>query len=276
MTTRFGLKSRLVLVSILLCLASLVPVVRAQTTCTGDIATCQGQPTTMPQNTQQSGYGAPAPAYGNNTGYSTATPGYGSTTPSYGATTPAYGTSGYGSSSYGSSSGYGSSGYGNGSSSVPAVQGAPASSLGQRSGGAYGASNSGYGQQPSAYGAATGAGAYQAAPQTAAGPCKARLLDDRSTIALVDSGGDRKHIALGQDHVQQLFNSPDGAWTVAIFKVRGRPQYGALVIDLNGCAQSGAADLADAADTALFNSNDVALTLKGGASQSLALKPVQP
>jgi hypothetical protein len=247
-------------------LMTVSPVSAQTSACTGDIATCQA----TPQSTPQTAYGQPATGAATS-GYGSSTPGYGSSTPAYGSNTPAYGSSGYGSSS---SSGYGTSSYGN-SGAASSVQGAPASSLGQRGGtSSYGSSS--YGQQASPYGASSAGGFAAQAAQASSGPCSAWLLDDRSTIALGDSAGDRKHVALGQDHVQQIFTSPDGAWAVAVFKVRGRTQYGAVVLDLAHCAQSDSVDLTNAADAAEFNGTEVALTSKSGTNQSLSLKPAQP
>jgi len=162
-------------------------------------------------------------------------------------------------------SGLGTGSYGQSSN----VQGAPPSALGNR-GGAYGGASP-FGAQA----ASPGAIQPTAAAQAGNGACVPHLSGDRSSIALTDTGTnqDRATVSLGQDHVQQLFKSPDGAWAVAVFKLRGREQYGAVVLDLAGCAQGETADLSAAADSAQFNGAEVALALKGGASQNLPLKP---
>ncbi len=97
------------------------------------------------------------------------------------------------------------------------------------------------------------------------GPCTVKLSKDRSTIKLINPGGtERKHVSLGQDRVQKLFNSPDGAWSVAIFKIRGEPKYGFIALDLTQCEEQPAVDIPSIASEAVFDQGEVVLSLEKG------------
>lgn len=104
------------------------------------------------------------------------------------------------------------------------------------------------------------------------GPCTVKLSTDRSTIYLMDpSGTERKHVSLGQDRVQKVFNSPDGAWSVAIFKIRGAPQYGFVALELGKCEEQLPVDVPSVARAAAFDQGEVVLTFEGG-EQRFTLK----
>ena len=97
------------------------------------------------------------------------------------------------------------------------------------------------------------------------GPCTVKLSKDRSTINLINPAGtERKHIPLGPDRVQKLFNSPDGAWCVAIFKIRGEPQYGFIALDLTKCEEQLPVDIPSIASAAAFDQGEVVLSLEKG------------
>lgn len=98
------------------------------------------------------------------------------------------------------------------------------------------------------------------------GPCVVRLSANRSTIHLVDpsTGVERKHVPLGQDRVQKVFNSPDGGWSVAFFKIRGAPQYGYIAVDLQKCEDQLPVEVPSVATAAAFDQGEVVLTLSGG------------
>ena len=92
-----------------------------------------------------------------------------------------------------------------------------------------------------------------------------KLNKDRSTISLVDpAGSERKHVSLGQDRVQKVFNSPDGAWSVAIFKIRGEQQYGFIALDLTKCEEQLPVDVPSMASAAAFDQGEVVLTFEAG------------
>jgi len=65
-----------------------------------------------------------------------------------------------------------------------------------------------------------------------------QLSEDRGTVIIVGPAGqETDHISLDPDRVQKVFNAPDGKWSVAVIKVRNKPQYGAMPINLsNGSA----------------------------------------
>lgn len=90
-----------------------------------------------------------------------------------------------------------------------------------------------------------------------------KLSNDRSTIFLIDpgTGSERKHLSLGQDRVQKVFSSPDNAWSVAVYKVRGAQQYGFIALDLAKCADQLPADLAAVPSEAKFEQTEVVLTI---------------
>jgi hypothetical protein len=97
------------------------------------------------------------------------------------------------------------------------------------------------------------------------GPCTVKLSTDRSTIHLMDPDGtERKHVPLGQDRVQKVFNSPDGAWSLAIYKIRGAQQYGFIALDLAKCEEQPPVDLPSIASSASFDQGEVVLSLEKG------------
>jgi hypothetical protein len=97
------------------------------------------------------------------------------------------------------------------------------------------------------------------------GPCAVKLSADRSTILLMDPDGtERKHVPLGQDRVQKVFTSPDGAWSLAVYKIRGAPQYGFIAVDLAKCEEQTPVDLPSIASSASFGQGEVVLSLEKG------------
>jgi hypothetical protein len=99
-----------------------------------------------------------------------------------------------------------------------------------------------------------------------AGFCTVKLSADRSTVHLMDASGgtEQKHVSLGQDRVQKVFNSPDGAWSVAIYKIRGAQQYGFIALDLTKCEEQQAVDVPSIASAAAFGQGEVVLTFENG------------
>lgn len=97
------------------------------------------------------------------------------------------------------------------------------------------------------------------------GPCAVKLSADRSTIFLMDPDGtERKHVPLGQDRVQKVFTSPEGAWSLAVYKIRGAPQYGFIAVDLAKCEEQTPVDLPSIASSASFGQGEVVLSLEKG------------
>jgi hypothetical protein len=127
---------------------------------------------------------------------------------------------------------------------------------------------------PASYGAPYGAPAAAAlAPATvvqpakaAAGACRAQPSPDRQTLSLV-SGPEalpRDHVPLGEYRAQQVLHSADGRWAVVFTKLRGRPQFAALTIDLERCALQRTIELPGAGGDAEFQGDDAVLRFDGG------------
>ena len=106
------------------------------------------------------------------------------------------------------------------------------------------------------------------------GLCALKVSADRSTMQLMDpaSGTERKHVSLGRDRMQRAFTSPDGAWTVVLYKVRGTPQYGIIAIDLANCEPQDIVNVPAAAESARFSAEEVILTFPGGKEQAIGLR----
>ncbi len=131
--------------------------------------------------------------------------------------------------------------------------------------------------QPGQPGQAQGLGSGMIAPQTpswtpssaptGATACQVALSPDRTTIRLIASGGsvEMRHVSLGQDRVQKVFNSLDGQWAAVVFKVRGVDQYGLVVVSLSACQPQSEIDLPGVAQEAAFDDKNVSLTFASGA-----------
>ncbi len=127
---------------------------------------------------------------------------------------------------------------------------------------------------PASYGAPYAAPAAAAlAPATvvqpakaATGACRALPSPDRQTLSLV-SGPEalpRDHLPLGEFRAQQVVHSADGRWAVVFTKLRGRPQFAALTIDLERCALQRTIELPGAGGDAEFQGDDAVLRFDGG------------
>ncbi len=105
------------------------------------------------------------------------------------------------------------------------------------------------------------------APATApsGGPCRLVVSPDRSTLQLADAGtrAVRQHVPLGENRVQKVFNSQDGAWALAIFKVRGVAQYAAIGINLVRCEAGEPIDVPAVASAAQFEGAEAVLNFDG-------------
>ena len=105
--------------------------------------------------------------------------------------------------------------------------------------------------------------AYSPGIGAAGGSCTVKLSVDRSTLNLVDAntGSERKHLSLGQDRVQKVFSSPDNAWSVAVYKIRGAQQYGFIALELAKCEDQLPVDLPAVPTEARFDQAEVVLTI---------------
>ena len=97
--------------------------------------------------------------------------------------------------------------------------------------------------------------------------------DNTTVILRTPSGDAEKHIALGQDRVQKIFNAADETWSLVVFKVRGQQQYRALAINLvTGSAQDDTqVPIPSVPDGVDFKKGEVVMSFRGGESQRLPL-----
>ena len=123
-------------------------------------------------------------------------------------------------------------------------------------------------------------GAFPTAPapapaQPAAGPaCILKLSPDRSTLRLLDASGvsEKRYVSLGQDRVQHVYNSADGAWSVAIYKIRGEAQFGFIAVDLANCQDQEPVGLPGPATAARVEAGEVTFQFENGKSHKFSLK----
>ena len=71
------------------------------------------------------------------------------------------------------------------------------------------------------------------------------------------------HIALGQDRVQKIFKSPDENWSVVIFKVRQRQEYGAIAINAAQCNPQDARDIRSMPENIEFQGEEMLIKFPG-------------
>ncbi len=116
--------------------------------------------------------------------------------------------------------------------------------------------------------------AVQPVTAVSSGPCGVKLSTDRSTLYLTDpaNGVERKQLSLGSDRVQRVFTSPDKAWSVAIYKVRGVSQFGFIALDLTACEDQMPVELPALVTAASFDNGEVVLKLEKGATQRFPLQ----
>lgn len=194
-------------------------------------------PPRQPAATAQGG-GAPAASPGYNTSNSQAQ--------------PAPATSGRGGAGYGAQ-------YGGGVGAAPSAAAPSALASGRASGPAYG-----YAPQPG-YGPAEAPAAAIAARSTAAGNCRAELSPDRQSISLMGADAlPRQHVPLGEFRAQRVLHSPDGRWAVAFTKLRGRPQFALVSLDLARCEAAHTVDLPAEADDARFDGDEAIVRIGAG------------
>jgi hypothetical protein len=85
-------------------------------------------------------------------------------------------------------------------------------------------------------------------------------------VSLVNKGSNAefKHVAMGELRVQKVFQSGDGTWAVAVYKLRGEAKFGFFAFDLAGCQEQLPVDLPTLVSEANFDGPDVVLTLEQG------------
>lgn len=168
---------------------------------------------------------------------------------------PGHATPGYGSPGYGTA-GHGSPGYG-AAGPAPAPGGSIASPMQQRRSSAY---------APSAgYAAAAPAAPLIATPSAAPGNCRVQPSPDRQSLSLLGADGlPRRHVPLGEFRVQRVVHSGDGAWAVAITKLRGENQFAAMTLDLAKCETANTVDLPAAGEDVRFEAEAAVVKLGKG------------
>ncbi len=104
--------------------------------------------------------------------------------------------------------------------------------------------------------------------------CTVKISSDKTVISLMEAGSQqaRDHISINPDRVQKVLSSPDGNWSLVIFKVRGEASYGAIPVDLAKCEVQESVDIPALTDTAQFEGDAVTLVYPGGMQKKLSLR----
>jgi hypothetical protein len=102
--------------------------------------------------------------------------------------------------------------------------------------------------------------------------CKVKVSTDQSTLHLMGMAGTEiRHLSLGSDRVKKVFDSPDGAWSVVVYKVRGASQFGFIAFQLGTCEDHVPVDLPAAAASAAFTQSEIEFTLENGKTRRFPL-----
>ncbi len=201
-----------------------------------------------------------------------AQPGYGSSSPTAPAAgTPATGQGAQAQPGHGASAGHGRSpGYGP-SSQTPHY--GSVTQPGHASAGAAGASvaspmqqrRGGQGYQPGYGATAQPPVAMVATPSAPGGTCRVQPSPDRQTLSLLGPDGlPRRHVPLGEFRVQRVVHSDDGAWAVALTKLRGEDQFAAMTLDLSRCESANTVDLPATGEDVRFDGDAAVVRLAKG------------
>lgn len=151
----------------------------------------------------------------------------------------------------------------------PSYNGAPQAGFGNHSGIAIASpmqQRRGLAQQ-GPYGGASGQPpvAMVASPSSSSGNCRAQPSPDRQTLSLIGADGlPRKHVPLGEFRVQSVVHAQDGAWAVALTKLRGESQYAAITLDLARCESGNTVTLPAAGEDVRFEADTAIVRLAQG------------
>jgi hypothetical protein len=82
----------------------------------------------------------------------------------------------------------------------------------------------------------------------------------------------RRHVPLGEFRVQRVVHSADGAWAVAITKLRGENQFAAMTLDLAKCESAHTVDLQAAGEDVRFDAEFAIVKLNNKGEQRVPLR----
>jgi|DewCreStandDraft_4_1066084.scaffolds.fasta_scaffold69320_2 hypothetical protein len=112
-----------------------------------------------------------------------------------------------------------------------------------------------------------------ATPSSATGHCRVQPSPDRQTLSLMGADGlPRRHVPLGEFRVQRVVHSADGAWAVAITKLRGENQFAAMTLDLAKCESAHTVDLQAAGEDVRFDAEFAIVKLNNKGEQRVPLR----
>jgi hypothetical protein len=123
----------------------------------------------------------------------------------------------------------------------------------------------GQGYQPSYGATAQPPVAMVATPSAPGGMCRVQPSPDRQTLSLLGPDGlPRRHVPLGEFRLQRVVHSDDGAWAVALTKLRGEDQFAAMTLDLSRCESANTVDLPATGEDVRFEADAVVVRLAKG------------
>jgi hypothetical protein len=123
----------------------------------------------------------------------------------------------------------------------------------------------GQGYQPSYGATAQPPVAMVATPSAPGGMCRVQPSPDRQTLSLLGPDGlPRRHVPLGEFRLQRVVHSDDGAWAVALTKLRGEDQFAAMTLDLSRCESVNTVDLPATGEDVRFEADAVVVRLAKG------------
>lgn len=104
--------------------------------------------------------------------------------------------------------------------------------------------------------------------------CTVKVSSDRTVISLIEAGSQqaRDHVSINPDRVRKVVTSPDGNWSLVMFKVRGENSYGAIPVDLVKCEAQETVDIPAVTDNAQFEGDAVTLTYPDGTMKRFSLQ----
>ncbi len=105
-------------------------------------------------------------------------------------------------------------------------------------------------------------------------PCTVKISSDRTVISLMEAGSSqaRDHVSINPDRVQKVLMSPDGNWSLVMFKVRGENSFGAIPVDLAKCEAQESVDIPAVTDNAQFEGDAVTLAYPDGTQKKFPLR----